>query len=133
MERVIENADISILSNFLTIFFRIFVSITINFTKYCLHTKFLINWTIQTEITEGAESTSPHPTIPIWKSLFRVKELNDLSFDTFDNENCIRNTHNHRIKITRLYLNPVRILDKFPFECYTVWIGFLRQKLEVAL
>ena len=62
MEQVLKNADISILRQFLANFF----SISINFTKYCLHAKFQINWTIQTEITEGRHtnlllsSTEPH-------------------------------------------------------------------------
>ena len=50
-----KNADISILSNFLAICF----SITTNFANYYLRAKFQINWTIQTEITEGAESALP--------------------------------------------------------------------------
>ena len=61
-----------VLSNFLAIFFKFFFSISRNFTKFYLHAKFQINWTIQTEITEGvAEYASP--VIPICKkpSLFR--------------------------------------------------------------
>ena len=62
MERVLKNADISVLGNFLAIFFLNFFSISRNFTKYDLHAKFQINWTIQTEITEGgAESVLPRP------------------------------------------------------------------------
>ena len=59
-----KNADISILSNFLVIFF----SISRNFTQYYLHAKFQINRTIQTEIC-------PLPAIPICKkpTLYRVK------------------------------------------------------------
>ena len=49
MERVLKNANISILSKFLTIF----LLISRNFAKRYLHAKFQINWTIQTEITEG--------------------------------------------------------------------------------
>ena len=55
-----KNADISVLSNFLAIFFRILFSISRNFTKYYLHAKFQVNWTIQTEITEG-ESALARP------------------------------------------------------------------------
>ena len=53
-----------------------FFSISRNFTNFYLHAKFQLNWTIQTEITEGegggAESASP--AIPICKKLglFRV-------------------------------------------------------------
>ena len=42
-------------------FFQIFFSISRNFTKYYLHAKFQINWTIQTEIRGGAESALPRP------------------------------------------------------------------------
>ena len=65
-----KNADISVLSNFLAIFF----SISRTFTKYYLHAKFQINWTIQTEISEGGRICPP-PSIPICKKpgLFRVK------------------------------------------------------------
>ena len=68
-----KNADISILSNFLAIFFKVF-SILRNFTKYYLHAKFQINWTIQTEITEGTR-ICPSLVIPICEKpgLFRVK------------------------------------------------------------
>ena len=54
--------------------FPIFFSISRNFTKYYLHAKFQINWTIQTEITEGVR-ISPPLAIPICKkpNLFRVK------------------------------------------------------------
>ena len=48
MERVLENADISILNNF---FF--FFSISRNFAKFYLFAKFQINWTIQIEIIVG--------------------------------------------------------------------------------
>ena len=53
MEQVLKHADIRDLSNFLAFFFQIFFSISRNSTKYHLHTKFQINWTIRTEITEG--------------------------------------------------------------------------------
>ena len=56
-----KNANISILSNFLAMFLKSFFSISRNFTKYYLHAKFQINWIIQTEITEGAESPPPPP------------------------------------------------------------------------
>ena len=60
-----KNADISILSNFL--------AISRNFTKYYLHTKFQVNWTIQTEIIEGGRFCLS--AIPIYKKpgLFGVK------------------------------------------------------------
>ena len=62
MEQVIKNADVSVLRMFLAIFFYFFFWILRNFTKYYLHAKFQINWTIQTEITEGeGESTLPRP------------------------------------------------------------------------
>ena len=48
-----KTADFSVLSNFLAIFLLIFFSISRNFTKYYIHAKIQINWTIQTEITEG--------------------------------------------------------------------------------
>ena len=54
-----KNADISVLSNFLAIFFKYFSRYREIFAKYYLHAKFQINWTIQTEITEGAESALP--------------------------------------------------------------------------
>ena len=60
MEQSSKNADISILSNFLTLFSDFF-SISRNFTKYYLHAKFQINWTIQTEITEGGRICPPPP------------------------------------------------------------------------
>ena len=47
-----KNAGIIILSNFLAIF-PMFFSTSRNFAKYYLHAKFHINWTIQTDITEG--------------------------------------------------------------------------------
>ena len=53
-----KNTDISILSNFLAIFSDFF-SISRNFTKYYLHAKFQINWSIQTEITEGGRICPP--------------------------------------------------------------------------
>ena len=68
----LKSADISILSNFLAIFFGFF-SISRNFTKYYLHAKFQINWTIQTEITGGAESDPPGHTNLQKPGLFRVK------------------------------------------------------------
>ena len=52
-----KNANISILRNF----FQFFFSISINFIKYYLYAEFQINWTIQTEITEGAESVLAQP------------------------------------------------------------------------
>ena len=52
MEQVLENAVISILSNFLSIFPNFF-PIFRNFAKCYPHAKFQINWTIQTEITES--------------------------------------------------------------------------------
>ena len=55
-----KNADISILSNFMAIF-QNFFSISRNFTKYHLHAKFQISWTIQTEITEGQNLPPPPP------------------------------------------------------------------------
>ena len=63
MEQVIKNDDVSILNNFLAIFFSVLFLISRNFTKYYLHAKFQINWTIQTEITKGgrAESAVPGP------------------------------------------------------------------------
>ena len=61
IERVFKNADISILSNLLAIFFKFFLYIE-NLAKYYLHANFKINWTIQTEITGGgAESAIPQP------------------------------------------------------------------------
>ena len=60
MEQVVKNADISVLSNFLAIFFEFF-SISRNFTKYYLHAKFQINWSIQTEITGGGGENLPCP------------------------------------------------------------------------
>ena len=48
-----KNADISVLKKLPGNFFRIFFSISRNIAKYYLHAKFQINWTIQTEITEG--------------------------------------------------------------------------------
>ena len=52
------------------------ISMLRNFTKYYLHARFQINWTIQTEITEGSR-ISPPPAIPICKKpgLFRVKGI----------------------------------------------------------
>ena len=52
----------------------IYCSISRNFTKYYLHAKFQINWTIQTEITEGGQIL-PSLVIPICKkpALFKVK------------------------------------------------------------
>ena len=41
-------------------FFLIFYSISRSVAKYYLHAKFPINWTIQTEITEG-EQNLPSP------------------------------------------------------------------------
>ena len=58
IKQVLKNADIRILSNFLAIFSDFF-SISRNFTKYYLHAKFQINWTIQTEITEGGADSAP--------------------------------------------------------------------------
>ena len=55
MGQVIKNADVSVLRNFLAMFF----SISRNFTKYYLHAKFQINWIIQTEITEGGGQNLP--------------------------------------------------------------------------
>ena len=71
----LKNTDISILSNFLAISFQIFF-ISSDFAKYYLHTKVQINWTIQTEITEGV-SICPPLAIPICKKpgLFRVNSL----------------------------------------------------------
>ena len=73
MQQVLKNAYISILSNFLAIF-SIFLSISRNFSKYYPHAKFQINWTIQTEITEGGRICPPS-AIPICKKpgLFRVE------------------------------------------------------------
>ena len=42
-------------------FFRIFFSISRNFTKHYLHAKFQINWTIKTEITEPPPPPPPRP------------------------------------------------------------------------
>ena len=55
-------------------FFRFFLCIG-NFTKYYLHAKFQINWTIPTEITEGGRTAPLPPAIPILEKpgLFRVK------------------------------------------------------------
>ena len=58
MERVLKNVDISILSNFLAVFFQIFFSISRNFAKYSLHAKFQVNWTIETKITGGGGAKS---------------------------------------------------------------------------
>ena len=70
MELVPKNADMSVLSNFLAIFSR--YREILPSTTYMPN--FQINWTIQTEITEGAES-APSPAIPICKKpgLFEVK------------------------------------------------------------
>ena len=69
-----KNADISILSKFLAISLGLF-SISRNFAKYYLHAKFQINWTIQTEITEGAESVPCHTNLQkAWvKDLFSIQ------------------------------------------------------------
>ena len=77
MEGVLKNADISVLSNFLAIFFQIFFSIWRNVTMYYLHAKFQINWTIQKEITEWGRIPL---ALPICKkpSLFRVKCSTDV-------------------------------------------------------
>ena len=73
MEQVLKNADISILSNFLAIFSNFFL-ISRNFAKYYLHAQFQINWTIQTEITEGG-GVGGGRIIPIciMPGLFRIK------------------------------------------------------------
>ena len=64
MERVLNNADISILSIFWQFFFKFFLKID-KLLNYYLHAKFQINWTIQTEITEpGAELPNPLPPPP---------------------------------------------------------------------
>ena len=58
---MLKNPDISILSNFLAIFSNFFLDIE-NFAKYYEYAKFLINCTIQTEITGlGAESALSQP------------------------------------------------------------------------
>ena len=74
MERVLKNADISVLGNFLVIFFEYFFLILRNFTKYYARAKFQINWTIQAEITEGSRFSPP--AIPICKKpgLFGVNK-----------------------------------------------------------
>ena len=51
-------------------------------TKYYLHEKFQINWTIQTEIRKGAESALPGHTNLEKPGLFRVK-LSNLMFFFF--------------------------------------------------
>ena len=62
MEWLLRNVDSSILSNCPGFFLQIFSSISRNFTKYYLHAKFQINWTIQTEITEGGKMPpTPQP------------------------------------------------------------------------
>ena len=78
MERVLKNADISVLGNFLATFFDFF-SISRNFSKYYPHAVFQINWTIQTEITEveGRICPPPRAAIPIYKKPgpFRVNGI----------------------------------------------------------
>ena len=102
MERVLKNADISILSNFLAIFANFF-SISRNFTKNYLHAKFQINWTIRTEITLGGGGRSPSPpAIPICilqPGLFRVKGNSKSSRPV---KYCVQNIVNEQEKVNKL-------------------------------
>ena len=78
--------------------FRIFFSISRNFTKDYLHAKFQTNWTIQTEIRGGGGGRiCLPPTIPICKKpgLFTVKitfQADELLYGDYEkNESDFRN------------------------------------------
>ena len=78
MERVLENADISILSNFLAILFPIFF---LNIEKFCqiLSTRQVSDQlTIQTEITQGAVSALPQN-----QAFYGLKHYNLLETGSF--------------------------------------------------
>ena len=79
MEQVIEKCWYQHFEQLPGNFFRIFFSVSRSFTNYYLHAKFQINWTIQTEITEGGGGAES--AIPICKNpgLFRVKILTGCS------------------------------------------------------
>ena len=117
-----KNADISILSNFLAIFFSNLISVSRNFTNYHLRVKFQINWTIQTEITwgGGGGQNLSSKAIPICKKpgLFRVKrQVKTLQVQTEDQQQYSRRIC---IMIHGIPENESEDTDKLIMDVFTV-------------